>query len=67
MIKMISKFFDFIYDSIETLKQVKVPTKREVVNMTIAVIVIVAILGAYLGVLDWIFMNLYKIFYALFK
>jgi preprotein translocase SecE subunit len=63
----ISKVLDFIYDSIETLKQVKVPTKREVINMTIAVVVIVAITGAYLGLLDWFFMNLYKIFYSLFR
>jgi hypothetical protein len=27
----------------------------------------VAITGAYLGLLDWFFMNLYKIFYSLFR
>ena len=31
----------FLYESIDTLKEVKVPTKSELVKMTIAVLIIV--------------------------
>jgi preprotein translocase subunit SecE len=31
----------FFYDSLDTLKQVKKPTKKEVVNITIAIFIIV--------------------------
>lgn len=62
-----SNFTKFIYESIETLKEVKVPTYEEVFNMTVAVIVIVILLWIYLWIWDWVFFNLYEIFHNLMK
>ena len=49
----------FFCESLETLKEVKQPTKDEVIKMTIAVVVIVAIAAIVLSIADWFFLNLY--------
>jgi preprotein translocase subunit SecE len=41
-----------IKESIAELKHVKWPTKNQVINYTILVIVLSAIIGAYIGALD---------------
>ena len=50
---------EFFYESLETLKEVKWPSKQEVVKMTIAVIVIVVISAVILSFADYVFLNLY--------
>lgn len=56
---------DFFYDSLETLKQVKKPTIKEVINLTIAIVVIVIVASIFFLAVDWAFMNLYTMFYDL--
>ncbi len=53
---------EFFYESIETLKEVKKPSKDEVVKMTIAVLVIVAVAWVLFAILDYFFLNLYDNF-----
>ena len=50
---------EFFYESLETLKEVKWPSKDEIVKMTIAVIVVVLFAAIVLAVSDYIFLNLY--------
>jgi preprotein translocase SecE subunit len=52
------KLLDFFYESIETLHEVKVPSKQEVTKMTIAVLVIVIIAAILFAITDYIFLNL---------
>ncbi len=63
---------EFIYESIETLKEVKKPTKQEVIKMTVAVLVIVSIAAVVFSVIDYLFLHLqedilYNFFTSLFK
>ena len=50
---------EFFYESIETLKEVKRPSKDEVFKMTVAVLVIVAVAWVLFAILDYFFLNLY--------
>ncbi|MEK7067536.1 MAG: preprotein translocase subunit SecE [Patescibacteria group bacterium] len=50
-----NKISAYIKDSIEEVKKVTWPTRRETKNYTLLVIVISLILAAYLGILDYIF------------
>jgi len=49
---------EFFYQSIETLKEVKKPTKEEVIKMTIAVLVIVAVAAVLFAITDYFFLHL---------
>ena len=55
----------FFYESLETLKQVKKPTKKEVINLTIAIFVIVTIAAFYFAAVDGILINAYQTFYQI--
>jgi preprotein translocase SecE subunit len=57
-----SKFF---YDSLTTLKNVKKPTKKELIDLTIVIFVVVTLFWIFFAFTDWIFMKLYKAFYSL--
>lgn len=59
--------FNFFYDSLETLKQVKKPTKQEVIDMTIKIFVIVIIAGIFFAISDGIFYFVFQQFYNLMK
>lgn len=50
-----NKLNTYIKDSIEEVKKVTWPTRRETKNYTLLVIAISLILAAYLGILDYIF------------
>lgn len=53
------KILEFFYESIETLHEVKVPSKDEVIKMTIAVLVIIFISAVILSITDYLFLNLH--------
>lgn len=57
-----SKFF---YDSLATLKNVKKPTKKETINLTITIFVVVIMFWIFFAITDGIFMQLWKIFFNL--
>ncbi len=52
---MMEKLANYIKTSIEEMKKVTWPTKREVRDYTILVIVISIGMAAYLGLLDYVF------------
>lgn len=58
---------NFFYESLETLKQVKKPSKKEVINLVIAVFVLVIIASVFFAAVDWVFVTLYKQFYNLMR
>lgn len=53
----------FFYDSLETVKKLRRPTKKEYINLTIAIFAAVIIGSLYFVGVDSIMSNLYKIFY----
>lgn len=58
---------NFFYDSLETLKKVKQPTKKEVFHMTVIMIIVVAFASTLFMVMDGIYAEVYKMFYSLMR
>lgn len=58
---------NFFYDSLETLKKVKQPTKKEVFHMTVIMIIVVAFASILFMVMDGIYAEVYKMFYSLMR
>lgn len=50
---------EFFYQSLETLKEVKRPTKDEVIKMTIAVLLVILISAVLFAITDYLFLHLY--------
>jgi preprotein translocase SecE subunit len=57
----------FIYDSLETVKKLKHPTKKEFINLTITIFAFVLVSGALFVVADTVFSGMYKWFYGIMK
>ena len=57
----------FVYDSLETVKKLKHPTKKDFVNLTIAIFVSIVIAGMYFIATDTVFSGLYKRFYTIMQ
>ena len=57
----------FFYDSLETVKKLKHPTKKDYINLTLAIFAAVIIGSLYFVWVDSIMSNLYKIFYSVMK
>lgn len=55
----------FIYDSLDTVKGLKHPTKKEYINLTIAIFVLVILSGAYFIFADSVFTAVYNVFYSM--
>lgn len=55
----------FIYDSLETVKKLKHPTKKDFINLTIAIFAAIIIAGLYFIAADTVFSGIYKRFYSL--
>lgn len=53
----------FFYDSLDTVKKLKRPTKKDYINLTIAIFAAVIIGGLFFVALDTLFTNGYQIFY----
>jgi len=53
----------FLYDSLDTVKKLKYPTKKEIISLTIAIFVVVIISGLIFVVLDTTFSELYRAAY----
>jgi len=54
----------FIYDSLETVKKLKHPSKKDFINLTIAILVAILIAGIYFIATDTVFSGIYKRFYS---
>ncbi len=57
----------FIYDSLDTVKKLKRPTRKDFINITIAIFVAIIIAGVYFVAADTIFSWLYNRFYGIMK
>jgi preprotein translocase SecE subunit len=57
----------FFYDSLETVRKLKKPTKKEYINMILAIFVAIIIGSVFFVGIDSVFNNVYKIFYSLMK
>jgi len=57
----------FIYDSLETVKKLKHPTKKDFISITISIFVVVAIAALFFVFADTVFAGLYKWFYSVMK
>ena len=57
----------FIYDSLETVKKLKRPTKKDFINLTLAIFALVIVAGVYFVATDTIFAGIYKWFYSVMK
>ncbi|MDR0650347.1 MAG: preprotein translocase subunit SecE [Candidatus Peribacteria bacterium] len=56
---------DFIYDSLETVKNLKHPDKKMYLTLTIAIFAIVIVAGLYFVLADAIFGEGYQVFYQM--
>lgn len=58
---------NFIYDSLETVKNLKFPGVKVYVTLTIAIFAVVIVSGLYFVFADSIFSELYQLFYESMK
>jgi preprotein translocase SecE subunit len=57
----------FIYDSLDTVKKLKRPTKKDFINLTLAIFALVIVAGVYFVATDTVFSGIYKWFYSVMK
>lgn len=57
----------FIYDSLETVKKLKHPSKKDFINLTIAIFAAILVAGVYFIAADTIFSGIYKRFYSIMQ
>ncbi len=57
----------FIYDSIDTVKSLKHPTKKDYIDLTIAIFVLVVLAGALFVLADTLFSWGYNLLFELLK
>lgn len=53
----------FVYDSLETVKKLKHPTKKDYITLTIAIFWLVIVAWLYFVLTDSVFSSVYKLFY----
>lgn len=54
----------FLYDSLDTIKWLKLPTRKQFVWLTIAIFALVIFVSAYFVLSDMIFSSAYDVIYA---
>lgn len=57
----------FVYDSLETVKKLKHPTKKDYINLSIGIFALVIISGLFFVLADTLFSGVYKIFYTIMQ
>ncbi len=55
--------FDFIYDSLDPVKSLKLPDKKMYLTLTAAIFGVVIVTGLYFVLADYIFSEGYQLFY----
>ena len=59
------KMMKFIYDSFDTVKWLKHPTKKQYIGLTIAIFALVIFAWLYFILADFVFTSWYELFYNL--
>ena len=54
----------FLYDSLDTIKGLKHPTKKQYISLTVAIFVLVILVWLYFVLADALFTSGYEVFYA---
>lgn len=54
----------FFYDSLETLQKITFPTKKDYINLTLAIFAVVIVSGIFFVVVDTLVSGAYKAFYT---
>jgi len=49
---------EFFYQSVETLREVKKPSKDEVIKMTVITLIVMAIAAVLFALIDYVFLHL---------
>lgn len=57
----------FVYDSLDTVKKLKHPTKKDFISLTIAIFAFIIIFGIFFVFSDTVFSWMYKRFYSVMK
>lgn len=57
----------FVYDSLETVKKLKHPTKKDYINLSIGIFALVIVAGLFFVLADTLFSGIYKIFYTIMQ
>jgi preprotein translocase subunit SecE len=60
---IIMRLFDYIRDTKGEMKHVSWPTRNQVIGYTLIVLLISAVLAAYLGLFDYLFTNIVDKFF----
>lgn len=50
----------YMRETMGELRKVSWPTRQEAINLTKIVLIVMVIMGAFLGTLDWIFLEMFK-------
>lgn len=56
---------NFFYDSLDVIKQIKHPTKKQYVNLSIAIFLSIVVGGLLFIGLDTVFQDIYRLFHAM--
>jgi preprotein translocase SecE subunit len=56
---------NFFYDSLDTLKKVKQPTRKEIINLTGVIFAVVIISALLFALMDGVFGGIYREFYTM--
>ncbi|MBP7774264.1 preprotein translocase subunit SecE [Candidatus Woesebacteria bacterium] len=51
----------YVHETVQEIKQVSWPTKKQTIDMTMLVIIVSIVLGAYIGILDYLFQSIVAI------
>jgi len=49
---------EFFYQSIETLREVKKPSKDEIIKMTVITLIVIAVAAVLFAIVDYLFLHL---------
>lgn len=58
---------NFFYDSLDVVKQLKHPTKKQYINLSVAIFLAILIGGLLFIGLDSTFQGLYRLFHAIMR
>lgn len=54
---------NFFYESLDTLRTVKLPTKKEVMNMMLLILAIIMIMGVFFAIVDQLGLSTFKVLF----
>jgi len=62
-----TRMLNFLYDSLETVKKIAIPTRKDIITLTIATIAMIIVCGVVLVLFDGWFSALRQIIYTIVR